>query len=93
MTQTEAKQQLTILFTEFLKETNLEKLKSIKAQIVKFYSAIPFSDSFGQKMELVTLDNDMNIYFNNILDISAKSILAGDFDRILISVSVSLLKD
>ena len=95
MTQTEAKQQLTILFTEFLKETDLDKLKSKKDQILKFYNALPFSESssVGQKMESNLLSDTINIYINNISDKSVKLLLAGDFDRILISVSVSLLED
>ena len=95
MTQTQVKQKLTDLFTQFLTETDLEKLKYLKEQIIKLYSSIPFSESnsVGKEMELNLLDNTTNLYIENNLDSSVKSLLLGDFDRLLISVPLSLLEE
>ena len=95
MTQKIAKQKLTNLFTQFLTETDLEKLKFLKEEIVNLYSSIPFneSNSIGKEMELTLLNNTINLYIENNLDSSVKSLLFGDFDRLLISLSVSLLKE
>ena len=94
MTQTQVKQQLNNLFTQFLTETDLDKLKSLKEQIVNLYTSIPFdeSNSVGKEMELTLLSDTTNLYIENNLDSSVKSILFGDFDRLLISVSLSLLE-
>lgn len=95
MTQTQVKQQLTTLFTQFLNESNMDKLKDLKIQIINLYNSIPFdeSNSVGKEMELKLLDDATKLYIYNNLDSSVKSLLFGDFDRLLISVSVSLLED
>ena len=94
MTQTQVKQQLNNLFTQFLTETDLDKLKSLKEQIVNLYTSIPFDEpnSVGKEMELTLLSDTTNLYIENNLDSSVKSLLFGDFDRLLISVSLSLLE-
>ena len=94
MTQTQVKQQLNKLFTQFLTETDLDKLKSLKQQIINLYTSIPFdeSNSVSNEMELTLLSDTTNLYIENNLDSSVKSILFGDFDRLLINVSLSLLE-
>lgn len=94
MTQTQVKQKLTDLFSNFLIETDLEKLKIIKEQIIRLYSAIPFSKSNSvlKEMELKLLDDTSNLYINGNLNSFIKSTLLGDFDRLLISLSLSLLE-
>ncbi len=95
MTQTQVKQQLTNLFTQFLNGSSLDILKDLKQQIINLYNSIPFdeSNSVGKEMELKLLDDTTKLYIDNNLDSSGKSLLFGDFDRLLISVSVSLLED
>ncbi len=94
MTQTQVKQQLTNLFTQFLTEVDSDKLKSLKQQIIDLYTSIPFdkSNSVGKEMELTLLSDTTNLYIENNLDSSVKYLLFGDFDRLLISVSLSLLE-
>ncbi len=95
MTQTQVKQKLKDLNIQFLTETDLDKLNSLKEQIINLYSSIPFSesDSVGKELELSLLNNTTNLYIKNNLDTSVKSLLIGDFDRLLISVSLSLLPE
>ncbi|WP_269235347.1 hypothetical protein [Flavobacterium flavigenum] len=94
MTQTYIKQQLTNLFTQFLTETEVEKLKQLREQIIKLFSSIPFNDSnsVSIEMELNLLKETTSLYIQNDLDGSVKSLLVGDFDRLLIQVSLSLLE-
>ncbi|MBF4469920.1 hypothetical protein [Flavobacterium sp. HJJ] len=95
MTKTYIKQQLTNLFTQFLTETEVEKLKELREQIIKLFSSIPFDDSnsIGKEMELTLLKETTSLYMQNDLDSSVKSLLLGDFDRLLIQVSLSLLEE
>lgn len=95
MTKTQAKNQLTDLFTLFLNETDLEKLKTQREQIITLFDCIPFSesDSAGKQMELSLLKDTTNLYIDNNLDFSVKSLLFGDFCRLLIHISLSLLEE
>lgn len=95
MTQTEVKQKLTDLFSQFLNETDLEKLRLVREQIINIFSSVPFdkSNSVGKEIELKLLKDTTNLYIDNNLDSSIKSLLFGDFHRILIHVSLSLLDE
>ena len=95
MTQTQVKQKLKDLNIQFLTETDLDKLNSLKEQIINLYSSIPFSesDSIGKELELKLLNDTINLYIKNNLDNSIKYRLIGDFDRILITLSWSLLPE
>ena len=95
MTKNIAKQELINLFTQFLTETDLEKLRVLRDGIILLFSSIPFnaSDSVGKEMELTLLKETTSLYINNGLNSAVKSLLFGDFHRILIKVSLSLLDE
>ncbi len=83
------------LFKEFLTETDLPKLRDIKIKIINLLNSLPFSESdkLGLKMESELLDNTTSIYIENNLDLTAKKLLVGDFQRIQIFVSLALLEE
>ena len=92
------KKQITIdlnnIISEFLKETNVDSLIILKDDIHNIFSKIPFSDTLqkSKELELELLNETFNSYLKSYLDETIKKLLVGDFHRLVIMVSLSLLE-